>query len=227
MLAVGASHLFGSISGGLGWQRIENDFEADSIMWVGFSPDFQLDHAIYVATRQTERGEVAGLVRVWRGIVKAGTPEQQPGERWKPKWECLFAQREGGYLVSLAIPPTVRQNGAFFVAVGGHVYRQIPGSREKVGDETRPLWASAALSSRNPSVVGVVLSPDYAHDRTLYAATSDGVFRSRDGGVSWAALSDGLSRKAVISIATSPTYPLDRKVFALTLGGQLWQLQDA
>jgi photosystem II stability/assembly factor-like uncharacterized protein len=226
MLAVGAGHLFGSLSGGKGWQRVENDFEMDDIAWVGFSTNFASDQAFYVATRQTERGQVAGLVRVWKGVARAGTPEREPGERWKPKWECVFAQRESGNLVACVMPPTMRQDNAFFVAVGGHVYRQLPGSREKVGDEIRPIWTSAAMGNRNPSVVGVSLSPDFARDRIMFAATSDGVYKSKDAGVSWQAISEGLDRRAVISVAASPAYGKDRTVFALTLGGQLWRLRD-
>jgi len=66
------------------------------------------------------------------------------------------------------------------------------------------IWGSA-----------VSLSPDFNHDRVVYLGTDRGVFRSDDGGVTWAKLPNaGLPQAGVLSLALSPNFSVDRTLFA-------------
>jgi hypothetical protein len=91
-------------------------------------------------------------------------------------------------------------------------------------------------------VTHAVFSPDYANDRTLFAGAyvgdthGEGVYRSIDGGETWALSSDGLYDLRVSRIVPSPTYARDRTLLAYartqpgealyrsTDRGETWQL---
>jgi DNA-binding beta-propeller fold protein YncE len=72
-----------------------------------------------------------------------------------------------------------------------------------------------------PSIDSIVLSPDFAADRTIFVAGGGGVFRSTDSGLSWQQLHGGLPHKRYynyyapsISLALSPNFAADRTLFA-------------
>ncbi len=63
------------------------------------------------------------------------------------------------------------------------------------------------------SVAALVLSPDYANDRTAFAGLRDGgVYRSIDGGETWQP--SGLSDQVIVDLAISPAYATDHTLFA-------------
>jgi hypothetical protein len=71
-------------------------------------------------------------------------------------------------------------------------------------------------------VTGLAISPLFREDRTLFASTTAGVFRSTDGGERFSDWSDGLVPNRMVAIAASPSSP-DPVVYALGLGGTIWR----
>ena len=65
----------------------------------------------------------------------------------------------------------------------------------------------------------VAVSPNFASDQTLFAATWGGVFKSTNGGTSWSAVNSGLTGTTVNSVAVSPNFATDHTLFAGTWGG--------
>ena len=68
------------------------------------------------------------------------------------------------------------------------------------------VQTSAGINT-NPlpdNINGIVFSPNYAANHTVFAAASDGVYRSTDGGFNWSPA--GLANDAVTSLAYSPVY---------------------
>jgi photosystem II stability/assembly factor-like uncharacterized protein len=84
------------------------------------------------------------------------------------------------------------------------------------------------------AAASVVASPMYPSDRTLFAGTSDGLFRSTDGGGSWqvVAMGEPPDHDAVFSqVRVSTSYAADGAVFAthedrVTGQGSLYQSTD-
>ncbi|MEK7685472.1 MAG: immunoglobulin domain-containing protein, partial [Verrucomicrobiota bacterium] len=80
------------------------------------------------------------------------------------------------------------------------------------------------------------VSPGFAADQTVFIGTSFyGVWKTTDGGNSWARVSSGLAILDVRTLAVSPTYATDRTVFAGTAlggifktvnGGETWMRID-
>ncbi|MCL6093467.1 MAG: Ig-like domain repeat protein [Actinomycetota bacterium] len=65
----------------------------------------------------------------------------------------------------------------------------------------------------------MAVSPNFASDQTLFAATWGGVFKSTNGGTSWSAVNSGLTGTTVNSVAVSPNFATDHTLFAGTWGG--------
>jgi hypothetical protein len=84
-------------------------------------------------------------------------------------------------------------------------------------------WASASAGLLDLSVMALALSPDFARDRTGFAATGAGLYRTRNGGKSWRALDLPVEEAAVQALAVSPTFSDDGIVLAGTeAAGVLW-----
>src|SRR5207237_371573 len=107
------------------------------------------------------------------------------------------------------------------VGIGSRVLAPVRGAREVRSGESRPLWRATSL---DPGVSA--LTALAASERSVFAATNDGVFVSRDGGEHFAAWSHGLDQGRIIALALSPAYASDRLVFSMSAGGTIWQRRD-
>ncbi len=76
--------------------------------------------------------------------------------------------------------------------------------------------------SRNDPIVVLQLHPQNAD--IIYVATNDYIYKSRDGGRTWANLSQGMSYSRVIAMAIDPAYPAT--VYAGTKGDAVYKSHD-
>ena len=92
-------------------------------------------------------------------------------------------------------------------------------------DNTKPSSSIYAFLWKkvNPvAAASIAVSPDYANDHTAFAGTSGGgVFKTEDGGASWAAINSGLTDLKCWKVAVSPAYASDHCVFIGTESGIL------
>jgi hypothetical protein len=205
------------------WAKLSPPAGGGQIVAVGVSPeiDEQRDAAIYFATVGPGSGGGQSLT-LWR------TTNQ--GRRWD-RW-LEIPDVPGGSAVQVVALPVNRWDDTVLVGLGGTAYRPRQGSWQVTGGSRRPVWDAIALpgeaaAGRVAALTGLVASPDYARDRTVFAATSAGVCVSRDGGASFTPWSDGLNAVSAVAVAPSPAYAGDRLVFALGLGGTIWCRRDA
>lgn len=76
-------------------------------------------------------------------------------------------------------------------------------------------------------VSAVAISPTYAHDGLALAATTAGMFRSTDGGLSWQPANAGLTDRSVLTVAFAPANRgAARRAFATTEGSRLFTTAD-
>ncbi|MCA1645054.1 MAG: hypothetical protein LC797_06160 [Chloroflexi bacterium] len=76
-------------------------------------------------------------------------------------------------------------------------------------------------------VTALEASPAYHQDRTILVGTSVGVCISRDAGLTFQPLAEGMGDDVpVVAAAFSPAYATDRLVYAVELGGRVWRHQD-
>lgn len=178
------------------------------------------DAAIYCATVGTASA-VCRPLTLWRTTNR--------GQRWD-RW-LEIPDVPGGSAVQVVALPANGWGDTVLLGLGDAVYRPRQGSWQVAGGSRRPVWDSSALpadvaADRPAALTGLVASPDYAQDRTVFAATSAGVYVSRDGGASFASWSDGLEPASTVAVAPSPAYARDRLVYALGLGGTIWRRRD-
>ena len=78
--------------------------------------------------------------------------------------------------------------------------------------------------TRDFRVQAMAISPNYANDQTLFVGTKfHGVWKTTDGGNSWAEVNNGLSILDVRALAISPNYATDRSLFAGTADGGIFR----
>lgn len=90
-------------------------------------------------------------------------------------------------------------------------------------------WSSvnSGLIGITLDVRGLVISPYFPGDNTVFVATARGVFRSTDRGLTWTQVNSGLNNLEVKSIAISPIFNTDRKLFVGTDGGGVFVSTNA
>jgi photosystem II stability/assembly factor-like uncharacterized protein len=202
--------------------------ESGQVLAVGVPPgaEQRSDAPIYLATAGGTRADASGGLTVWRTTDR--------GRRWD-RWLELPDAPGGSAVQVVALPPNP-WGDTLLVGAGGQVHRPRPNAWAVSGGRRRPVWdaadvagdhaAAAGAAGRLASLTGLVASPEYATDRTLFASTSGGIYVSRDGGASFEPWSEGLEPLAMVAVASSPSYARDRLVFALGLGGTVWRRRD-
>lgn len=104
-------------------------------------------------------------------------------------------------------------------ADGGATWRRVHVRGQTLASSW--LWANA-----------LAYSPDFARDRTMFAAfmsssgRGGGIYVSNDGGRTWKPATSGLGDWVVAEIAAAPGFPVNHTVFALTRQGGLFRSTD-
>ncbi|MBM4467753.1 MAG: hypothetical protein FJ014_19760 [Chloroflexi bacterium] len=182
----------------------------DLVYSLATSPDFAQD-GICFAARQS------GLYRSDDG-----------GITWRTTYDSLDLEAPLATTAVVVSPPFIPPSGgvsdrSVFAGVQGGILRSVDGGQ---------TWNVAILPSPPPLVSALVVSPNFAHDGTLFAGTmEDGVFRSADRGSHWAAWNFGLLDLSVFSMAISPDFANDETlfvgtetgIFRSTNGGRAWR----
>jgi photosystem II stability/assembly factor-like uncharacterized protein len=126
---------------------------------------------------------------------------------------------QGGGLLSVAVSAQT-----VYVGAGTRVLSPIRDAREVRSGERRPLWRSVELGA---AITALATASDAQHRRLVFAATSAGVYVSRDAGETFALWRDDAGPGATVAVAVSPNYARDGLVYALEIGGTIWFRRDA
>ncbi|HEU5314742.1 MAG TPA: hypothetical protein VFX49_01425, partial [Chloroflexota bacterium] len=225
-LASGSKAYLSENGGGI-WRDLSGPFKDEEIIGITLSPSFGQDHTLLLASfsatgalrqnrdrapgaRQPFREDAPqSAVTIWRSV--------DSGRTWAPIIEQLTSAR----WVTFAFPQDYRgdqesvRNG-FFAGIGTLINRPMWGGKQ--------LWMAERVGRPSTAVLSLAISRGALWGRSVFAGTSDGVYRSDDEGLSWHAVNDGLHSRTVVSVALSPTYHEGGDAFALTLGGVLHRL---
>ncbi|MFN8526152.1 MAG: hypothetical protein U0821_23875 [Chloroflexota bacterium] len=142
--------------------------------------------------------------------------------------------------------------GLYKSADGGHTWRQVLTECRATAAAVAPDYAESGLvfagterdgivrsddggtnwTSSNPglldlSVLALALSPEFARDHTGFAATTTGLYRTRNAGKAWRIVALPVEEPAVECLAVSPSFATDRLVLAGTDGHGLLISRDA
>ncbi len=156
--------------------------------------------------------------RLWAGTRDAGVwRSDDRGATWQPDGEELGAEnvlhvarvvgREGGVMFA-----ATAADGVFVRPDGGRWTASTTGLREQTR-QTREHYR------------GAIPSPAFTRDRTLFAASFEGLHVSRDGGTTWQWL-NVLQPRLIRNLALSPRFALDHRLWLSTYGGGLQLSED-
>lgn len=92
--------------------------------------------------------------------------------------------------------------------------------------EQSPSWRCCGAWTGG-TVVAVAISPEFAQDGIVLAATAAGLYRSTDGGRQWTKGQSGLSDPRITTVLFAPAVSASAPLaFAATADGRLFQTQD-
>ena len=216
-----------SENGGGIWRELSGPFSDEEIVAIGLSPNYSLDHTLVLATfsatgiLRRDRERAPGARQPFRADAPQSTitiwRSTDGGRRWSPVIEQITSAR----WVTFAFPHDYRgdqessRNG-FFVGIGTLIQRPMWGGKQ--------LWMAERVGRPNTAILSLAISQGGVWGRSVYAGTSDGVYRSDDEGLTWHAVNEGLHTRTIVGVGLSPTYHEGGDAFALSLGGVLHRL---
>ncbi|MDY6876452.1 MAG: hypothetical protein SWK90_09670 [Chloroflexota bacterium] len=174
---------------------------------LAISPDYASDNTMYFGTR-------------YHGIYKSVDGGLNP----TVIWDGL-----GRTITSLAISPDYTSDATLFASVrGAGVYKTVDG-----GDTWQPAndgltfieaWQSPTAHQITEKDIRLVISPNYQADQTVFAASSEGLFKTTDRGKSWQELEDPAYGEDgyIIGMAISPNYENDETLVVSIRGKGLF-----
>jgi len=204
-------HLIASDDGGERWRPLYTPFDGAMIVSLACSPGDRHDQNLYAGTVRPAPTVGMAAMTVWRTIDGGGN-----WTRW------LEEIGEGGILPLAAA--TGQGGDALFVGLGGQVMRPRQNAWQTRGGARTPHWHGPTLATEQNSPVSITalaVSPNADTDGIVFAATSAGVFRSRDHGRTFDRWSEGLLSAPMLALATTVDEAL--VVFALGVDGTIWR----
>ncbi|MEZ4861139.1 MAG: hypothetical protein R3C14_07530 [Caldilineaceae bacterium] len=214
--------LYYSYNGARAWKELAFPAEAAPIVSLALSPRFVQDQTVYAGTerhglyRSTDGGQS------WQSDALPAASINALGAA--PAGRLLAATNAGLYAVDDAGNGwrcLLDRAGAFSLAVSDdYVITGLVNEGAWIS-EGRSNWRPCFTLPVRP-LTGLVLSPHFDCDETgfLYGP-QEGIWRTVDGGQTWACLNEGLPTLDIRSLALSPHFSQDHTVVAATEGGLL------
>lgn len=200
-------HLIASDDGGDRWRDIDAPFSGAMIVSLASGPG----RVLFVGTLQRMPSDHSNELALWRSTDSGGS--------WV-HW--LEAHGDAG-----TMPLAAGEREGIFVGHGARVLHPRRNAWQTRGGVRSPLWSDAPLTARDGEsaiVTALATSPNYHADGTVYAATSAGLYRSRDRGRTFDRWGDDLIPARLIALATArAAEDAAILVFALGVDGTVWR----
>lgn len=168
---------------------------------IGVSPNYENDRVIYFGTRS-------------HGVVQT----RDGGSTWI----TLRGVPASSQITSMSVSPNYAEDRTAFASTfAGGVWRTQDG-----GDSWSQAGRGAIVSRVGRKFSWVRVSPNFVNDGLVLVGTNNGVYRSRDRGDNWGALSYARvgSSKVIQQVEFSPGFKQDHTVFVNVRGEGLYRL---
>ena len=208
-----------SYNGGLAWKDLLFPSDLAPVLSLAVSADFATDHTVYAGTEQHGLHKSTDAGRTWQAVaLPAATVNAlaaSSGELLAATEAGVLRSTDGGatWATWLDRPNVVGLADAPEVSVAGVVEQGVWLA------EQRQAWqALPGLSAR--SMLGLALAPNFDRHATAFMyGPQEGLWRSTDGGQTWASLEDKLPSLDIAALAVSPKFAQDKVVVAGALEG--------
>ena len=184
----------------LTWERL-SAWQGGSVTALASSPNFATDHRVLIGT-------LAGIFQ----SVDSGCHWQRASQGMSdPQISTL-----------IFVPATAGEPLTAFAATHrGHLY-----GTQITNDDNVFIWQPVTGWAGYGIISALAISPDYQRDRTLFAATDDGIFRSQDGGMNWESSTFGLLDLDILCLACAPNYGESELLWAGSAEGGLYRSRN-
>ena len=197
--AARGSGLYRSEDGGETWQPAYGTLNLEAplpTMATAISPDFASDRTVFA-------GVPGGLLRSFDG-----------GETW----DVVQFPSPPPVVSALVISPDYVRDG---ILLAGTVEDGVFSTSNRGGH-----WVAWNFGLLDLNTICMAISPDFAHDETLFVGVDSGIFRSTNGGRAWREVDFPLELAPVLSLTMSPAYAEDGILFAGTESHGLCRSED-
>lgn len=181
-----------------GWRPMTS-LSGVSVTALALSPNYDSDHTVFAGLRG--RG-------VYRSIDNGDT------------WQLVGLSDQ--VIIDLAISPAYATDHTLFAAVG----LSIPGYNIYRSTDGGTTWQAPFLTPYDygfKPLTRLSISPDYAHDHTLYALGAAETYKSTDGGLVFAKAGGWFASHQISHLAFSPAYTQDHTLFAAVPNDNLYR----
>ena len=163
--------VYKTIDGGKTWQLVSNAIPSmEEEIKLAISPSYKVDQTVFAGT-------TAGLF-----VTRDG------GTSWRKL--AGTADGDDGYVEAVAISPNYQNDRTLIMSIRGRgLFKTIDGGATftRVGDDLLNNNHSLAnMYGFWPPTVPIQFSPSYSVDRTIYGVSGTKLFKSTDGGNTWA-----------------------------------------
>lgn len=191
---------------GASWALLSSDAEGERALLLAASPHLAEDNTLILGTTTEVGWRKQPTVHVWRST--------DGGRSWKK----VLDQPTSATWLDAVLPPAPGRKpyDAAFFATETQCLRPLTGGRD--------VWVGSQLSPDGPNTLGLAMDGDPNHGGALYAATSGGLFESRDGGRTWQQFGGEVKGGSYVGVSVGPAENGRRALYALELGGTLWRL---
>ncbi len=213
--------IYRSVDGGQTWQLIGTGLEQFNLFDVA-------------STSSSIEGNLHGALTFYAGtsgsLWRLDQYQRDPTE--PGMWDSDGPR--GGRADVLALSPNFANDGIALTGEVNWIRLSDYGYGLFKSSDWGQTWRSVSPSLGEPptagdeAVHGYAFSPGFATDKTVFAATSYGLYKSTDGGDTWQWLKDAAwdQPRGVTLVKLSPDYPASGHLFAANLYGCLSLSQD-
>ena len=175
------------------------------------SPDFPSDKTVFFGTRE-------------HGIFKSEDGGQNSARIWDGHDKVIAEMViSSDYDADDTLYVCVRGEGIYKSEDGGNSFKPANKGLDVIGE-----WKGEILHGAKTNDLILAISPEFAHDKTVFAASSHGLYKSEDGGKQWLKVDDSVygHESYVIAIAVSPEYRNDKTILISVKGKGLFKSKD-
>ena len=212
--------------GGSSWVEVNSGLTISNVHSLAISPNYEADETLFAGTADggifstTNKGDnwtrVDGGVTDSDVVALAISPDYASdghifaatdgeGVFASTDWGNTWADHSSGltdtWLTDIAISPNYGEDGNLFAAAWSGIFK------------TKNQNHSWSVASEITGTETLAFSPSYANDQTLFAGGGQ-LFKSPDGGSSWASVSADPGWNQILALTVSPNYTADRIIFA-------------
>ena len=178
---------------------------------IAISPTYSADSTLFFGTRS-------------HGIFRSLDGGETSAALWNSQGEAI---------VELALSPNYKNDQTVFTSVRGRgVYKSDDGgitwNQTNNGLDFLQEWQGNILHQLKVNDILMAISPNYGYDQTVYAASSQGLYKTIDGGKYWKKVDDMVYGRNgfVKAVAVSPAYSEDQTVLISIKGRGLYITHD-